>query len=110
MATGAQAADEIADELGVPRLVTSRGARFLREEGQDDDLWPLAKPGGGKGSAHTRIRHHVNLLLGTAAAQVVTEIVEVTKLYRSLVPKWVIFDNKRTSFKNYVDQGEWLPP
>jgi hypothetical protein len=82
MATASAAIDSIADVTGIPQATVFRGARALREA--DTSLWPQGAAGRGR-AAHVEPEHLVNIVLGLATADPLTEAAERAAVYRSLV-------------------------
>jgi hypothetical protein len=82
VATGAQAVEVVAKATNIPLATVDRAARTLMEA--DPNLWPKGKKGGGKGAAHVRPTHLVNLLLAVMAANPITAAPAVVRRLRQL--------------------------
>lgn len=84
MATGAEAIDQIASAVELPRVTVARAARALREAKRD--LWPQALPGGGKNANHVRPHHLNNLIFALMCADPISQAPFLVQRYLELVP------------------------
>jgi hypothetical protein len=83
LATGAEAIERISGAADLLPANVFRTARILREAGKG--LWPEAAKGGGRGAAHVRPRHLVNLAIAIAVNDPAAAV-KVIPAYRALIP------------------------
>src|SRR4051812_39994221 len=102
MATGAQAIEATSRVTGIPLASVERTARALKEA--EGGLWPKARPGGGKNSAHIEARHLANLTLALLGTDTLAAAPEAVRQLRELKPDSL--DERTRLTDGYYDARE----
>ena len=85
MATGAIAIERIAEATGIPAVTVDNVSRVLKQH--QPPLWALAGRGGGKRAKHVEPEHLVNLVMGLAWADPISNAPAIVSRLRGLVER-----------------------
>src|SRR4051812_41315775 len=82
MVTAAEAIEEMAAAIGIPRVNLEWAAINQRRR----NGWPMGRPGGGKNAPRPKVPHLVNLGLASLVLEPRNETAELVRRYREMVP------------------------